>query len=77
MAYIPVYEVQPGIIQTDMTSGVRDKYDQLIADGLLLEPRWGTPADIGSSVALRTRGDMPYATGQIIKPNGGLRAQRL
>lgn len=77
MVYIPVYEVQPGIIQTDMTSGVRDKYDQLIADGLLLEPRWGTPADIGSSVALRARGDMPYATGQIITPHGGLTAQRL
>ena len=60
-----------------MTAGVREKYDRLISDGLLLEPRWGTPEDIGNIVAALARGDIPYATGQVIVPDGGLTTLRL
>jgi NAD(P)-dependent dehydrogenase (short-subunit alcohol dehydrogenase family) len=69
---IPVYEVRPGIINTDMTSGVKEKYDKLIAGGLTLEKRWGTPGDIGKIVAALLRGDLPYSTGQVIHADGGM-----
>ncbi len=49
---IQVYEVRPGIFQTDMTDGVKEKYDQLLATGLTLEPRWGDPAELGRAVKL-------------------------
>lgn len=74
---IPVYEVQPGIIRTDMTAGVVGKYDQLIEDGLLVEPRWGTPEDVGRAVACLARGDIPYATGLVVPMDGGLTQKRL
>lgn len=74
---ISVYEVRPGIIATDMTAGVKEKYDKLIENGLLLEPRWGRPEDIGRIVAALARGDMPYATGQVIVADGGLTITRL
>jgi NAD(P)-dependent dehydrogenase (short-subunit alcohol dehydrogenase family) len=74
---IPVYEVRPGVIATDMTSGVQDKYDALIADGLTVEPRWGYPDDVGSAVAALARGDLPYATGTVIMVDGGLTIPRL
>ena len=74
---IPVYEVQPGIITTDMTAGVKEKYDALISDGLTLQPRWGLPEDIGQAVAMLARGDLPYSTGQIIHVDGGMRIERL
>ena len=74
---IPVFEIQPGIIATDMTSGVKSRYDTLIEEGLLLEPRWGTPEDIGKAAAALARGDMPYATGQIVVQDGGLTLSRL
>ena len=76
-ADIPVYEVRPGIIETDMTAGVREKYDKLINDGLTLEKRWGTPADIGKIVAALASGSIPYATGQVIAADGGLTIRRL
>ena len=76
-ANIPVYEVRPGIIQTDMTAAVKEKYDTLIQGGLTLEKRWGTPADIGKIVAALAKGDIPYATGQVITADGGLTIQRL
>jgi len=76
-ADIPVYEVRPGIIQTDMTSGVKEKYDRLIEGGLTLEKRWGTPADIGRIVAALANGEVPYSTGQVIAADGGLTIQRL
>jgi 3-oxoacyl-[acyl-carrier protein] reductase len=76
-ANIPVYEVRPGIIQTDMTSGVKEKYDRLIEGGLTLEKRWGTPSDIGKIVGALANGDIPYATGQVIAADGGLTIQRL
>ncbi len=74
---IPVYEIRPGIIATDMTAGVKEKYDKLIADGLTLEKRWGTPADIGKIVAALATGSVPYSTGQVINADGGLTIQRL
>jgi NAD(P)-dependent dehydrogenase (short-subunit alcohol dehydrogenase family) len=76
---IPVYEVQPGITQTDMTSApaVQAKYDKLIAEGLTLQPRWGTPDDVGKAVAMLVRGDLAYSTGQVISVDGGMRVERL
>jgi NAD(P)-dependent dehydrogenase (short-subunit alcohol dehydrogenase family) len=74
---IPVYEVRPGVTKTDMTSGVTDKYDKLIADGLCVQPRWGFPEDVGKTVAALARGDLPYSTGQVIMVDGGLTIPRL
>ena len=74
---IPVYEVRPGIIRTDMTAGVQAKYDKLIAEGLLVQPRWGTPEDVGRAVAALARGDLAYSTGQVIMVDGGLSVPRL
>jgi 3-oxoacyl-[acyl-carrier protein] reductase len=74
---VPVYEVRPGIIATDMTSGVTGKYDTLIANGLLVDPRWGTPEDVGRIVASLARGDLPYGTGSVLHVDGGLTLQRL
>jgi NAD(P)-dependent dehydrogenase (short-subunit alcohol dehydrogenase family) len=74
---IGVYEVRPGIIETDMTAGVRDKYDALIESGLLLEKRWGTPADVGRAVCLLAKGELPYATGSVLNVDGGLTLPRL
>ena len=74
---IPVYEVRPGIIETDMTAAVKDKYDKLIAQGLLVQPRWGKPDDIGRAVAALARGDLGYATGQVLTVDGGLTLPRL
>jgi 3-oxoacyl-[acyl-carrier protein] reductase len=74
---IPVYEVRPGVTRTDMTSGVTEKYDKLIADGLCVTPRWGTPEDVGLAVAALARGEFPYSTGQVIMVDGGLTIPRL
>ncbi len=74
---IPVYEVRPGVIKTDMTSGVTEKYDKLIAEGLCVQPRWGFPEDVGKAVAALARGDLPYSTGQVIMVDGGLTTPRL
>jgi len=74
---IGVYEVRPGIIESDMTAAVREKYDGLIAGGLLLEKRWGAPADVGSAVCILARGELPYATGSVVVVDGGLTVQRL
>ena len=76
-ANIPVYEVQPGIISTDMTSGVKEKYDKLIGEGLTIDRRWGTPEDIGRIVAALAKGDIPYSTGQVIHADGGMGVRRL
>ncbi|HET6436925.1 MAG TPA: 3-ketoacyl-ACP reductase [Anaeromyxobacter sp.] len=72
-----VFEVRPGVIRTDMTSRVADKYDRLIAQGLTLQRRWGTPQDVGRAVAMLARGDLPYSTGQVLLVDGGLTVQRL
>jgi NAD(P)-dependent dehydrogenase (short-subunit alcohol dehydrogenase family) len=75
--HLPVYEIQPGIIRTDMTAGVVEKYDQLIADGLCLTARWGLPDDVGRAVAVLATGKLPYSTGQVIMVDGGLTIPRL
>jgi len=74
---IPVYEVRPGIIKSDMTAPVTAKYDKLIAEGLTVEPRWGEPDDVGRAVVTLVRGDVPYATGQVLTVDGGLTIRRL
>lgn len=74
---IPVFEIQPGIIQTPMTSVVKQKYDEMIADGLLPTKRWGVPEDIGRVISAIARGDLDYSTGQCIEVGGGFGLRRL
>ncbi len=74
---LSVYEVRPGVIKTDMTAGVTEKYDKLIAGGLCVQPRWGLPEDIGKAVAGLARGDFPFSTGQVVMVDGGLTIPRL
>ena len=74
---IPVIEVQPGIVQTDMTGPVREKYDRLIADGLVPYRRWGQPEDIGRAVAAIALGYFDFTTGAAIPVDGGFHMRRL
>ena len=74
---IPVYEVRPGVIKTDMTAAVTDKYDKLFAAGLAIQSRWGLPEDVGKAVAALARGDFHYSTGQVVLVDGGMTVQRL
>jgi 3-oxoacyl-[acyl-carrier protein] reductase len=74
---IGVFEVRPGIIHTDMTAGVQQKYDNLIANGLTLEPRWGEASDVGNAVAVLASGRLTYATGQVLEVGGGMTVERL
>jgi 3-oxoacyl-[acyl-carrier protein] reductase len=74
---IPVFEVRPGITQTDMTAAVKDKYDKLIGEGLVPQRRWGYPADVGKAVAALARGDFPYSTGEVIMVDGGFTLKQL
>jgi NAD(P)-dependent dehydrogenase (short-subunit alcohol dehydrogenase family) len=74
---IPVYEVRPGVIRSDMTAAVTEKYDRLIAQGLTVEPRWGEPEDVGRAVAALATGALPYATGAVLPIDGGLTLPRL
>ena len=74
---IMVYEVRPGVIQTDMTVRVKEKYDKLIAEGLVPQKRWGIPEDIGKAVASLARGDWDFSTGAIFEISGGLNIRSL
>jgi len=74
---ILVYEVRPGVIQTDMTARVKDKYDKLIAEGLVPQKRWGKPEDIGKAVASLARGDWDFSTGAVFEISGGLNIRTL
>ncbi|HKH62215.1 MAG TPA: 3-ketoacyl-ACP reductase [Flavitalea sp.] len=74
---IPVYEVRPGIIHTDMTAGVTDKYDKLIDAGLTIQKRWGESDDVGKAVAALALRYFPYSTGQVIMVDGGMTVARL
>ncbi|MBL6929597.1 MAG: 3-ketoacyl-ACP reductase [Rhodospirillales bacterium] len=74
---IPVYEIRPGVIATELTAVVKDKYDKMFAEGLALQPRWGLPEDIGKAVAGLVRGDLAYSTGQVIMIDGGMQIQTL
>jgi len=74
---ILVFEVRPGIIQTDMTAKIRDKYDKLICEGLVPQKRWGLPEDIGKAVASLARGDWNFSTGMVFEISGGLNICKL
>ena len=74
---IGVYEIRPGIIHSDMTAVVTQKYDKLIAEGLTLQPRWGEPEDVGKAAAMLLRGDIAYSPGQVIMVDGGMSVIRL
>jgi len=74
---IPVFEVRPGIVDTDMTAAVRESYDKRIADGLVPAGRWGLAADVGAAVAALVSGDLAYATGSVLHVAGGLQVPRL
>jgi len=74
---ILVFEVRPGIIQTDMTAKIKDKYDKLIGEGLVPQKRWGLPEDIAKAVASIARGDWGFSTGMIFEISGGLNIHKL
>ena len=74
---INVYEIRPGIIATDMTSGVKEKYDALIAGGLTPIPRWGEPEDVARAVAAIAQDLLPFSTGEVINVDGGFHLRRL
>jgi NAD(P)-dependent dehydrogenase (short-subunit alcohol dehydrogenase family) len=74
---IPVFEVRPGIIKTDMTEKVSQKYDDLIENGLCLTKRWGLPEDVGKTVTAIAQGNFLYSTGQVFVVDGGLTVARL
>jgi 3-oxoacyl-[acyl-carrier protein] reductase len=74
---IGVFEIRPGIIATDMTSVVKDKYDKLIAEGLTPIKRWGQPGDIGKAVGAIAEGRLDFSTGQVINVDGGFHLRRL
>ena len=74
---VSVFEVRPGIIRTDMTASVREKYDRALADGLSPVRRWGEPADVARVTAALVRGDFAFATGSVVHVDGGLSIQRL
>jgi NAD(P)-dependent dehydrogenase (short-subunit alcohol dehydrogenase family) len=74
---IPVYEIQPGIIKTDMTGAVREKYDRMIDEGICVQKRWGEPEDVGRVAVAMATGLMPYSTGQVVMVDGGLTIPRL
>jgi 3-oxoacyl-[acyl-carrier protein] reductase len=68
---INVYELRPGIMATDMTSGVKEKYDKLIDDGVVPQKRWGTGEDVGKAVGALVAGEFAYSTGAVIYLDGG------
>ena len=74
---ILVYEIRPGIIATDMTAPVKEKYDKLIKEGLTPIKRWGTPEDVGKAVAALATGALPFSTGEVINVDGGFHIRRL
>jgi len=74
---IGVFEVRPGIIRTDMTAAVKDKYDRLIAEGLTPIKRWGEPGDVAQAVVAIAEGRFPFSTGEVINVDGGFHLRRL
>ncbi len=74
---INVYEIRPGVIATDMTGPVKEKYDKLIAEGMAPIKRWGTPEDIGKAVAAIATDAFPFSTGEVINVDGGFHLRRL
>jgi NAD(P)-dependent dehydrogenase (short-subunit alcohol dehydrogenase family) len=74
---IGVFEISPGIVETDMTSAVKDKYDKLIADGLTPIRRWGRPEDVAKAVGAIAEGKLDFSTGTVINVDGGFHLRRL
>lgn len=74
---INVYEIRPGVIATDMTGPVKEKYDKLINEGLTPIPRWGTPEDVGRAVAALAQDLLPFSTGEVLNVDGGFHLRRL
>jgi NAD(P)-dependent dehydrogenase (short-subunit alcohol dehydrogenase family) len=74
---INVYEIRPGIVLTDMTGPVKEKYDRMISEGLAPLARWGMPEDVGRAVAAIAEGRFPFSTGEVINVDGGFHMRRL
>lgn len=74
---VQVLELRPGIMATDMTAAVKDKYDKLIAEGLVPQRRWGTAEDVGRAVRAVLAGQFPFTTGDVIHLDGGFHLRRL
>jgi len=74
---ISVYEIRPGIIKTEMTAPVRQKYDKLIAEGLIPQQRWGFPEDVAKAAAALAKGYFGYSTGLVIEVSGGMNIRHL
>ena len=74
---IGVFEISPGIIETDRTSAVKDKYDKLIADGLTPIKRWGRPEDVAKAVGAIAQGSFDFSTGSVFDVDGGFHLHRL
>jgi NAD(P)-dependent dehydrogenase (short-subunit alcohol dehydrogenase family) len=74
---VQVFEIRPGIMATDMTAGVKEKYDKLIAEGLVPQKRWGTGDDVGRAVTALLQGAFPFSTGDVFNVDGGIHLQRL
>jgi NAD(P)-dependent dehydrogenase (short-subunit alcohol dehydrogenase family) len=74
---INVYEIRPGIIETDMTQAVRERYDTLIHEGLTPIRRWGQPEDVGRAVVAIAQDLLPFSTGQVIDVDGGFHMRTL
>lgn len=74
---IQVLELRPGIMATDMTAGVKEKYDRLLEEGLVPQGRWGTPDDVGRAVQAVLAGHFPFSTGDVINIDGGFHLRKL
>jgi NAD(P)-dependent dehydrogenase (short-subunit alcohol dehydrogenase family) len=74
---VQVFEIRPGIMATDMTAGVKEKYDELIAGGLVPQKRWGTADDVGRAVTTLLGESFPFSTGDVFNVDGGMHLQRL
>jgi NAD(P)-dependent dehydrogenase (short-subunit alcohol dehydrogenase family) len=74
---VQVFELRPGVMATDMTAGVKEKYDRLIAEGLVPQRRWGTAEDVGLAVSTLMKGGFPFSTGEVLYVDGGLHLERL
>ena len=74
---IGVFEIRPGLIETEMTQPVKSKYDKMIAEGLTPIKRWGKPEDVGAAVRAIAEGRLDFSTGQVINVDGGFHLKRL
>jgi NAD(P)-dependent dehydrogenase (short-subunit alcohol dehydrogenase family) len=74
---INVYEIRPGVVETDLTSVVKAKYDKMIAEGVFPIRRWGLPEDVARAVVALAEGWLPYSTGEVINVDGGFHIRRL